>query len=56
MRHFIVYFRDKRAPKDVPAADHYVVQGECYVFYNLSGYGFESIPVYLVADIVEVEA
>lgn len=54
MKHYLVYFRDGRAPKEEFAA-YYIPQGGAYVFYNPAGYGFESIPVYLVERIEEVE-
>ena len=54
MKHYLVYYRNNRSPKEV-FATHYVPQGGSYVFFNPSGYGFESIPVYLVDRIEEVE-
>lgn len=54
MKEYKVIFRDGRKPKRV-LATHFLPQGEAYVFYNPSGYGFEIIPVYLVEKIVEVK-
>lgn len=53
MRWFKVIYRDGRTKRVF--AVKFVPEGTAYVFYNESGYGFETIPMYLVADIEEAE-